>query len=178
MLLTYIELQALVEQGAVQAPLDQLNGASIDLTLGDSLLVEGPGRHPVDLARKQSPNFIELLPDESGRWRLRPGDFALVNTREVFNLPDDVAFAMRLKSSTARAGLNASLAGWADPGWTGGTLTIQIKNLLSRHELILTPNMKIAQAIFHRGEPVPSEKSYAVTGHYNNTLKPTAARGI
>lgn len=178
MLLTYTHLVDLVERGVVLAPLDQINGASIDLTLGHELLIESLGRCPVDLAQKDTPNFAELPLNGVGQWRLRPGDFALAHTQEVFNLPDDVAFAMRLKSSIARAGLNASLAGWADPGWTNGTLTIQIKNALNNHELILTPGMKIAQAIFHRGDPVPSEKSYAVTGRYNHTPKPTAARAV
>jgi dCTP deaminase len=176
MLLTYTQLTDLIDLDIVRAPLDHVNGASIDLTLGNSLLIERPGRYPVDLQSKQTPNFMELPLDSEGQWRLRPGDFALVNTQEVFNLPHDLAFAMRLKSSIARAGLNASLAGWADPGWTEGTLTIQLKNVLSHHELLLTPGMKIAQAIFYRGEPVPAEKSYAVTGRYNHTSRPTVAR--
>ena len=59
------------------------------------------------------------------------------------------------------------MAGYADPGWHGSRLTLELQNARRFHNLPIWPGMKIGQMVFHliSGEP---EKSYAVTGRYNN----------
>ena len=145
-----------------------LNPASLDLRLGNHLMVEvddGP-LLKVDISSKtkDNPYYIE------------PGIFCLAETRELFNLPDDISAQFVLKSSRARDGLNHLLAGWCDPGWHGSKLTLELKNERLYHALPLWPGLKIGQMVFHAMSNVPVH-SYRETGHYNNhlTVMPSVA---
>jgi len=82
-------------------------------------------------------------------------------------LPDSISAQFVLKSSRARDFYGHMLAGWADPGWHGSKLTLELKNERRHHPLPLYPNLKIGQMVFFRMSAVPL-KSYALTGHYNN----------
>ena len=179
MLLSYTELVDLVKAGVIDSDPANINGASIDVTLDRTLLLE---KHhaiepTIDLSRKQAPEMCSFLMSESG-FSLPPGHFVLANTRETFNLPNDIAAEFKLKSSVARAGLNHCLAGFCDPLWSNSKLTLELKNELQYHELLLKPGMKIGQVLFYRVTPVPTEHSYAVKGHYNNTLTVTESKGV
>ena len=179
-LLTHRELLELVEMGVLENSDPSLvNAASIDIRLGDSLLVEQPMRYSwCDLSKKQVPPMRVLEKDADGGWSLYPGDFALVNTLEVFHLPNDLAAEYKLKSSLARAGLDHMLAGWCDPGWHDATLTLELKNVLKHTILKLHPGMKIGQVVFWRGEPVPEDASYAMKGQYNGQKDATPSKGV
>lgn len=180
MLLTYNELIDLVDSGAIEGvPRENINGASIDLTLGDEFMVEVPAEGPmtycVRLADKERPNMRVVR----GTQYLAPGQFCLAHTRERFNLPLDVAGHYMLKSSLARSGLQHLFAGFADPGWHGSTLTLELVNVLQYHTLVLEPGMKIGQMVFWRGSsPVPHEHSYAARGQYNQTETVTQSKGL
>ena len=180
MLLTYNELCELVEAGAIEgAEPDQINGASIDLTLGDEFQVEkqvGLTQESfVYLHQKETPSMHTC----TGRMFLDPGQFCLAHTRERFNLPMDVAGHYMLKSSLARSGLQHLFAGFADPGWHGSVLTLELVNALRYHTLILEPGMKIGQMVFWRGSsPVPFDKSYAARGQYNQSTSVQVSKGL
>jgi len=179
MLLSYVELVDLVKAGVIDADPANINGASIDVTLDRTLLIEKQHaiEPTIDLSRKQSPEMCTYLLSESG-FSLPPGHFVLASTQETFNLPNDIAAEFKLKSSVARAGLNHCLAGFCDPNWTNSKLTMELKNELQYHELLLKPGMKIGQVLFYRVTPVPTEHSYAVKGRYNNTQQTTASKGV
>lgn len=180
-LLTYNELVELVEDGVLRnATMDQVNAASIDLHLGDTLLVEKFNDFfgEVDLSKKESPSMTGVKTRADGLWWLDPGQFALADTREVFYLPDSLACEFKLKSSLARAGLNHVLAGWADPGFREATLTLELINALQAHALGLKPGMKIGQMVFWRGETVPPQQSYANRGRYNGQRGATESKGV
>jgi deoxycytidine triphosphate deaminase len=66
----------------------------------------------------------------------------------------------------------------ADPRWHNSKLTLELKNELSHHQILLKTGMKIGQIIFYRVTPVPEEHSYAVKGRYNNTTEVTASKGV
>jgi dCTP deaminase len=184
-LLTYTELLELVDNGTLKnSDPDLVNAASIDIRMGESMLKESDivrdGRD-VDLANKESPWMMMAKKfgiRDDVYWVLYPGEFALVHSMEVFNLPDWLACEYKLKSSLARAGLDHALAGWADPGFHDASLTLEIKNNLQRHNLILRPGMKIGQMVFWRGESVPADASYAVRGRYNGQSEPTTSKGV
>ena len=178
-LITYNGILDLIERGVVEnTSLDLVNGASLDIRLGESMLTESNTRcHPVHLARKAVPN-MEPMPLVEGAWVLYPGQFALANTMEVFHLPNYLAFEYKLKSSLARAGLGHALAGWADPGWTDSTLTLELSNTLQHHPLVLRPGMKIGQVVFWFGEDVPGHASYAVKGRYNGQRAAVESKGV
>lgn len=179
MLLSYIELVELVESGVIDANPENINGASIDVTLGDTLLIEKVqySATVVDLSAKKSPEMVSLVIDPSG-YIMQPGQFILASTQETFNLPNNIAAEFKLKSSIARGGLNHLLAGFADPRWHNSKLTLELKSELRHHQILLKTGMKIGQMKFYRVTPVPEEHSYAVKGRYNNTTEVTASKGV
>lgn len=177
--LSYDELTKLVDTGIItQVPADRINGASIDVTLHPTIWVESnlSREKVIDLAARprEFPEYVVRTIKDA--YPLRPNDFILAATNETFNLPDDICAEYRLSSSLARAGLNAALAMWADPGWHNSQLTLELKNWTTLHTLLLRPWMKIGQMIFHRVKPVPLERSYRVRGSYNSTQQGPSVR--
>ncbi len=179
-ILTYTELVQLVADGVLTGVKpEHINAASIDVCLGSTIYVEASpcgGYDRVDLKEKETPH-MEIV-QIHGFYDLAPDQFCLASTVEVFNLPNDIAAEFRLKSSGARAGLDAALAMFCDPGWTGANLTLELRNNLKHHHLRLRPGLKIGQILFFRGEPVPEHASYAVTGQYNNQLGTVPSKGV
>ena len=184
MLLSYNELCDALDQGVLRNALrDNINGASIDVRLGPQLLIERPypinDRPIIDLAAKESPHFTPKPLDLYGGWVLDPGDFVLAATIETFHLPNDICCEFKLKSSVARSGIEHSLAGWGDPGWSDATLTLELRNTLQHQALRLEPGMKIGQVIFWRLDtPVPDNASYSKRGQYNGQKLPQPSKGI
>ena len=179
-LLTHDELLILIEEGVIQnCDPSQVNAASIDITLGNIVWSEGRSRFNdlIDLQKKEAPLMLSWDISDSS-FDLSPGEFILASSREVFNLPNNIAAEYKLKSSLARAGLDHLNAGWADPGWNGSVLTLELKNVLTRHTLRLRPGMKIGQMVFFRGETVPDHASYAVRGSYNGDKTATPSKGV
>lgn len=179
-ILTYNELVKLVDDGVLTGVHPgHINGASIDVTLGNTIYVEAPpkgGYDRVDLMAKETPNLEQIT--IHGYYDLAPQQFCLASTTEIFNLPDDIAAEFRLKSSGARAGLDAALAMFCDPSWTGSVLTLELFNNLKHHHLRLRPGLKVGQILFFRGEHVPGHASYAVRGQYNFSADTTPSKGV
>jgi dCTP deaminase len=177
-ILTYEELVDFVARGHVEnVKPEHINGASIDLTLADGFYTEAvpdESRKIVRLGEKATP----LMKYSVGHLILRPGDFALAATEQVFNLPNDVAGHYMLKSSLARSGLQHLFAGFADPTFNGSHLTLELQNVLRHHSLLLRPGDKIGQMVFWRGRPVPDEASYANRGQYNGLKGAQQSLGV
>lgn len=170
MILADRDIRNLCEAGMV-TPFDPelLNPASLDVRLGDLLLIEtvqGPDLVPYPLSRHTEQNPYLLV----------PGQFALAQTVETFNLPSHVAAQFMLKSSRARSGLEHLMAGYCDPGWHGSVLTLELHNSRQLHPVALWPGMKIGQMVFHRMQSVPT-RDYSVTGRYNGDQQVTASKG-
>lgn len=179
MLLSYNELRELVRDGVIDADPQFINGASIDIRIGSELLVEKRSQFTriVDLSDKSSDLSMNRVVMEDEGFALFPGQFCLAHSVETFNLPDDIACEFRLRSSIARRGLNALLAGWCDPGWHGSQLTLELHNTLQYHSVLLRPNLRIGQMMFYRCETVPKERSYATVGRYNHQSGVVASKG-
>lgn len=180
MLLSYTELLDLIAQGVIDADPANINAASIDLTLGDEIMVapyEGTWGYAVDLAAKENIKLQRLTIPEDG-YVLDPGEFILATTREWFDFTkrNDLSAEYKLKSSMARNGLSHLLAGWMDSGWSGN-LTLEFHNV-SHEPLLLRAGMKCGQAIFMKHAPVPDHASYAVKGQYNKQSGVQASKGI
>ena len=170
MILADFQIRALCETGMV-TPFDPalVNPASLDLRLGDNILIEsaeGPGLVPYSLASH--------TPGDP--YRLVPGQFVLAETQETFNLPNHLAAQFVLKSSRAREGLQHLLAGYCDPGWNGSRLTLELKNVRQLHWVGLWPGLKIGQMKFLCMDARPLV-SYAQSGRYNADQTVTASRG-
>ncbi len=134
-----VDLEELMRRGLIEeADYELLNPASIDIRVGRTAQVETCfGR-----------TFEKQIIPTTGLW-LQPGDFALVDTWETFNVPNGYAMDLRLKSSTARRGFDHSLAFWVDPGWKG-VLTMEVKNVLQYNPLCLVPGARFAQVVVHQ----------------------------
>jgi dCTP deaminase len=171
MILSDHEITAWCERHQLVTPFDPtlVNPASIDVRLGDTLLIESAQSAdlvPYPLQRHSQDNPYEL----------KPGQFCLAQTVETFHLPNDIAAQFMLKSSRAREGLEHLMAGYCDPGWHGSVLTLELHNSRQLHPVALWPGMKIGQMVFHRMSQLP-QRSYAVTGRYNNDSSVQGSRG-
>lgn len=155
------EIFALINDGMVQNHhRDLINPASLDLRLGNLIMLESVTSHqmiPLDISHYTVDHPYDLV----------PGQFILAQTMETFNMPEDIAGLFFLKSSRAREGYENLHAGYADPGWHGSTLTLELKNARQLQPLPIYPGLKIGQMVFFRMSTKPAI-SYADVGHYNN----------
>lgn len=148
---------------------DLINPASLDLRLGNMIMIESVQSSqmiPVDISK-----YSECNP-----YSLTPGQFVLADTMEAFNMPESVAGLFFLKSSRAREGYENLHAGYADPGWHGSTLTLELKNARQLQPLPLWPGLKIGQMVFFQMQS-PPVVSYAVVGRYNLQRGPHPSEG-
>jgi dCTP deaminase len=162
MILSDTEIEDLiVTQGMVQGHDPELiNPASLDLRLGNLIMLESVQGHqmiPLDISGYTVEHPYELV----------PGQFVLAQTVETFYMPEDIAGLFFLKSSRAREGYENLHAGYADPGWNGSTLTLELKNARQLQPLPIYSGLKIGQMVFFRMSQQPA-LSYAQVGHYNN----------
>lgn len=170
MILVDHEIEALCLEGMI-TPYDPalLNPASLDVRLGDIILIEscqGPQLVPYPLGRHS----------QEDPYRLVPGQFTLAPTAETFNVPDDIVAQFVLKSSRAREGLEHLLAGFIDPGFSGSVLTLELTNSRQLHPVDLWPGMRIGQIVFQRVAS-PPRRSYRETGRYNGDVTVQESRG-
>lgn len=183
-LLSYNRLVQLVKNGVIDAPIENINGASIDITLGKDFILErelsssesrGVNYNVIDLINKQT---IKTIYHKANSLILAPNDLILATSHETFNLPNNIACEYKLKSSLARSGLQHMLAGWCDPGWNNSKLTLGLKNVTQFHRLRLDVGMKIGQMVFFECEPVPEGQDYSAKGQYNNQDTVQSNKGL
>jgi dCTP deaminase len=175
------ELFGLVDAGVItNVKPSQINAASIDITVGSRFLVEEcqtlegvPYVKALDWSKRDQPRMSAVV----GEVLLHPGGFALAESQQLFNLPNDIACEYKLKSSMARIGLEHLNAGWCDPGWNGSVLTLELVNMLRRHSILVREGDPIGQMVFFRcKEPVDRSQSYATRGRYNNDTSVQGAK--
>ena len=176
-------LHKLIEEGVIDAPHKHVNSASIDVRIGNKILMEKPSPDqdywgqvhpdPIDIAAKQSPAFHEVEIPEEGII-IEPGQTFLAATMETFNLPNTISARFDLRSSVGRCFLEHMQAGFADAGWHGAQLTMEFKNMNQFHRLLIKPGMRVGQMIFFEHEDA-GEDSYAIKGNYNGQQGPTVA---
>lgn len=171
MILPDFEIEHLCEQYDMVTPYerDLLNPASLDVRLGAQLLVEVS--HRPDLQPLSIASTTEVEP-----YLLYPGAFVLAHTIEQFNIPEDICSRFMLKSSRAREGLEHLLAGFADPGFHGSSMTLELTNARRHHPIPLWYGMRVGQMVFEMLSAKPL-RSYAKTGRYNNTPSVTPSKG-
>jgi dCTP deaminase len=163
------EIRALCEEGLVD-PYDPalVNPASLDVRLGENLLVE------VEQDSLMRPFSLKGYTEDCPLL-LPPGEFVLAETVETFFLPSFLAAQFALKSSRARSGIEHLMAGYCDPGWQGSKLTLELQNARAIHPVALWPGMRIGQMVFHVMSARPAE-DYSIVGHYNFDQQVTASK--
>lgn len=132
---------------------DHINPASVDLTLGASY---------IDLKTGREHALTDPL-------LLVPGEAILATTDEYIRLPGIYAGSVYLKSSLARLGLDHSLAGWVDPGFSG-QLTLELH---SHRPIELRPCQRIIQLVLWIMQMEPDS---VYNGRYQGQQGPTRAR--
>jgi deoxycytidine triphosphate deaminase len=176
-LLSYLELEELVHTGVIEGAFkESINSASIDIHMGPVILIERGTPQSIKRLDKKDQLDIERIDlGPEGSYCLAPGEFLLAQSREIFNLPNNISAEYKLKSSMARLGLDHLNAGWCDAGWHGSVLTLELKNCTQRHRIVLTVGDRIGQMVFFKHKMVPKEKSYAARGSYNGDKE---AKGV
>ena len=161
--------------GYKQIDLENINSASIDLTLGRYVMQEEApdnGEYLRSL-RDRKPLAMKKIDIEETGFIIAPGEFVLAQSEEVFFLPPNISSEYKLKSSMARIGLEHLNAGWCDAGWHGSVLTLELKNMTTHHYIEIKAGDKIGQMVFFEHETVPDDRSYAARGRYNNDKQVT-----
>lgn len=131
---------------------EMVNPASIDVTLGNEILVEtdNGGFTSFDIS--------------SQTFYMPPGGFILAHTSEYVRVFNNLECVFQLKSSRGREGYEHALAGYIDPGFHG-RITLELSNLRRFAELPLRAGMRIGQLRFAKLDEIPM-RSYALTGRY------------
>ena len=151
----HLKLQA--KLGMVQ-PFTPANvqGSSIDLTLGSHIQIESPS------VEAQWLGGIDM--SDQG-YQLSPGEFILAHTEETIQVPTDCAAMVLLRSSAARAGFEHSLAGWCDPGFNGQN-TLELRNNL-RSPAANRPWHALVPTVVHKLQDTAVDH-YGVRGNYQH----------
>ena len=135
---------------------ENIQGCSIDLTLGDTIKVETP---------KGFNSVFEEIEIKSNPFLLMPGQFVLASTAEKIKVPNNHCASLLLRSTAARSGFEHSFSGWCDPGFEG-ELVLELRNNLQNHTLELMAGMRLVQLVVHKLDRNAS--SYELRGHYQH----------
>ena len=142
---------------------EMINPASIDVTLGDEILVENDHGTLTPVSIKDETFYMP------------PGAFVLAHTAEFVRIPNKLECVFQLKSSRGREGYEHALAGYIDPGFHG-RVTLELSNLRRFKELPLRSGMRIGQLRFSRLDSIPI-RPYSVTGRYHNAESVEESKG-
>ncbi len=171
-LLSYDQLAELVKQGIItDTPEERINSSSIDITLGQYILIEQewPRSDVVSLKGREKLDMKEFKFGVDGdHFILKPGQFILAHSQQAFFLPNNISAEYKLKSSMARIGLENLNAGHCDAGWNNSVLTLELRNMTQHHNIMLHEGVAIGQMLFHQHLAVPDGKCYGSRGRYNN----------
>lgn len=165
-------LHELIEDGVIEgAGHEAVNSSSIDLTLGDYILLEKKPDHNenlvLSLERRDALPTTRIQLHKEGGFYFLPGSFCLGFTEQRFHLPPHISAEYSCNSSMCRVGLNHLKACWCDATWHDSALTLELKNELQYYSQELVAGMRIGQIVFLEHEPVPRKDSYAYKGRYN-----------
>lgn len=178
------DLRAALDSG--ELVIDPLNAAniqpaSIDLTLADEFLALEPDDSIfpayIDPTAPPLEQHVRKVVEPDCCYPLPPHGFALGCTVETVTLSAELVGLLAGKSSLARCGLIVEAAGFIDPGFAGGQLTLELANLTDR-TIMLHPGMKIAQLAVQRLSS-PARYPYGsrrLSSHYQGQRGPTPSR--
>lgn len=175
------ELMRIIDDGIITNVIpDQINGSSIDITLGRKILFEKHTEKEriISLKKRERPDFAEWDLIDDGPFQMEMGAFILAHTREMFFLPNNISAEYKEKSSMARIGLDHLNAGWCDAGWNNSVLTLELKNVSQEHSIELCYGDRIGQMIFHKHKNVGEDRVYSSIGHYNGDTTVSTTKGV
>lgn len=145
----------------------QLNPASYDVLLGETILIERPTVNGLRVWDK-----IDI---SKSSYTLDPNELVLGATQEIVKLPHNIESVFCLKSSRGREGFDHALAAYIDPGFHG-RITLEIHNSNRFNVLKLYKGLKIGQLRFARLDHYP-KRAYDETGRYHLDMGPEPSKG-
>lgn len=118
--------------------------------------------------------FTLDLDNNSEYYKLNPGEFVLMASNEVLNIPNGILSFVQGRSSIARIGIQTEQAGLIDAGFRG-TITFEVFNQ-TPYPIKLYKGMRIAQVYFFNAKY--SNKIYGIEkgSKYNNQISATGSR--
>ena len=153
MILSDGTIRSLLAEGRlILDPLEpqQIQPASVDVRLGDQFLVFRNHTCEVIDPFDKPADLMETVKVSDGQaFILHPGEFVLGTTLEEIGLPDAIVARVEGKSSLGRLGLLIhATAGFVDPGWARGQITLELSNVATL-PIKLWPGMRVGQLSFH-----------------------------
>jgi dCTP deaminase len=155
---------------------NRIQPASLDVRLGDTFLCFTRYQHglidpKLDTSSCWNSRTVNAA-DPDAHYVVHPGELVLASTLERIQLPDTLVARVEGKSSLGRLGLLVhATAGYIDPGWSLGTITLEISTVVGV-PVKLYPGMPIAQLSFMQTDA--PKQAYA--GKYVGQHKPTPSR--
>ncbi len=152
---------------------NQYQPNSVDLTLGTSFKKIGSN---TVCFKGNCIDTKEEIVYGSGKiskyYILEPGEFVLMASNEILNIPNGIIAFVQGRSSIARLGIQTEQAGLIDAGFKG-TITFEVFNQTD-HNIVLYPGMRIAQVYFFKAQEalIP----YGKKNKYNGQISATGSR--
>lgn len=111
----------------------------------------------------------------NGYYILEPGEFVLMASKEVLNIPNGILSFVQGRSSIARLGIQTEQAGLIDAGFRG-TITFEVKNQ-SEYPIMLYEGMRVAQVYFFKAQhAITTYGSKGKGSKYQSQEQPTESR--
>lgn len=133
---------------------DCLEGAGYDLRVGKIYRIKSDSY--LGKVKRKTPDVEEINVES---YRLKPGEYVLIETVERVNMPTDMIARILPRSTIFRSGCSLITA-VVDPGFEG-TLTMGLKNL-SGFNFTIEKKSRVAQIVFEKIEG----KTRPYTGRY------------
>lgn len=147
----------------------QIQPNSVDLTVSNNYKVIKPNAFLSDPPSQLSTNGVRILNaidpaatvgytmDAFGDYVvIGPGEFMLLASNEVLNIPNGIVAFVQGRSSVARMGIQTEQAGLVDSGFRG-TITFEVYNE-TKYPIKIYKGMRIAQVYFFKSQR--SDKVY------------------
>ena len=122
-----------------------IQGASVDLRIGEKAKLLTKQEKPIDLSKKQDFNSYYKEVDLSKDFILKAGEFLYSETIEYIKIPSDKSALLLPRSSLARMGLILPSSLYANPGYEGH-LPIVIHNA-SLNDFVIPPYYRVMQML-------------------------------
>lgn len=172
MILSDKKIREMIKRSSLVCPVsdEQINPASVNLTLGSTFLIPRTRRRGGLVLLGDHVEYERVEIDKETVYTIHPGEFVLATTREGVYLPHNIAAFVQGRSSIGRIGLTTQNAGFVDPGFHGH-ITLELVNE-SPNAIALTLGYPVAQLVFF--ECYAAQKPYS--GKYNDQVEATGSR--
>lgn len=137
---------------------ESLQSVSYDIKMTNQIQIANTSTiELIDLAEGARNLFQSCTIQE--KYQLKPNEFVLVQTKEYFAFPDNLAGHMRPRTTFNKLGLMLT-SQHINPSFEGH-LWMGIKNV-TNHIMVLSPDLVIGQVVFEKcNEKIPESELYA-----------------